>query len=167
MTMITKKSIRDSFRSTKQAKAAEIAALQEQIAAVRAELNAIRAEEKAQLATVPTKVKAEIKTASKLHPLADLLVIPAIGTLPALPAEEAVQHPHYTRIERFWPKAVTNSTRWTHEEAEKCTAFEEAIEAAPDMPLTNASQVLQELLHIPADHEHQFRFNVNTISGPM
>ena len=22
-------------------------------------------------------------------------------------------------------------------------------------------------LHIPADHEHQFRFNVNTISGPM
>lgn len=23
------------------------------------------------------------------------------------------------------------------------------------------------LLHIPADHEHQFRFNVNTISGPM
>lgn len=21
-------------------------------------------------------------------------------------------------------------------------------------------------LHIPADHEHQFRFNVNTISGP-
>ncbi len=24
-----------------------------------------------------------------------------------------------------------------------------------------------EQLHIPADHEHQFRFNVNTISGPM
>jgi hypothetical protein len=24
-----------------------------------------------------------------------------------------------------------------------------------------------EMLHIPADHEHQFRFNVNTISGPM
>ena len=23
------------------------------------------------------------------------------------------------------------------------------------------------ILHIPADHEHQFRFNVNTISGPM
>ena len=23
------------------------------------------------------------------------------------------------------------------------------------------------LVHIPADHEHQFRFNVNTISGPM
>ena len=23
------------------------------------------------------------------------------------------------------------------------------------------------LLHIPADHEHRFRFNVNTISGPM
>ena len=22
-------------------------------------------------------------------------------------------------------------------------------------------------VHIPADHEHQFRFNVNTISGPM
>ena len=22
-------------------------------------------------------------------------------------------------------------------------------------------------MHIPADHEHQFRFNVNTISGPM
>lgn len=22
-------------------------------------------------------------------------------------------------------------------------------------------------LHIPADHEHRFRFNVNTISGPM
>ncbi|WP_373874398.1 zinc ribbon domain-containing protein, partial [Aeromonas caviae] len=22
-------------------------------------------------------------------------------------------------------------------------------------------------LHIPADHEHQFRFNVNTISGPI
>ena len=22
-------------------------------------------------------------------------------------------------------------------------------------------------LHIPADHEHHFRFNVNTISGPM
>ncbi|MBL0467079.1 type I restriction-modification system subunit M N-terminal domain-containing protein [Aeromonas veronii] len=27
-------------------------------------------------------------------------------------------------------------------------------------------QVIAEL-HIPADHEHQFRFNVNTISGPM
>ncbi len=26
---------------------------------------------------------------------------------------------------------------------------------------------LQGELHIPADHEHQFRFNVNTISGPM
>ena len=25
----------------------------------------------------------------------------------------------------------------------------------------------EQLLHIPADHEHQFRFNVNTISGPM
>ncbi|WP_199766832.1 hypothetical protein [Aeromonas sp. ASNIH7] len=24
-----------------------------------------------------------------------------------------------------------------------------------------------EQLHIPADHEHRFRFNVNTISGPM
>ncbi|MGL5092554.1 MAG: hypothetical protein ACRC8B_16770 [Aeromonas sobria] len=23
------------------------------------------------------------------------------------------------------------------------------------------------MMHIPADHEHQFRFNVNTISGPM
>ncbi len=23
------------------------------------------------------------------------------------------------------------------------------------------------LMHIPADHEHRFRFNVNTISGPM
>ncbi|MFM5745062.1 DUF4172 domain-containing protein [Aeromonas veronii] len=23
------------------------------------------------------------------------------------------------------------------------------------------------LVHIPADHEHRFRFNVNTISGPM
>ncbi|MFM5227031.1 hypothetical protein ACET93_17895 [Aeromonas veronii] len=22
-------------------------------------------------------------------------------------------------------------------------------------------------VHIPADHEHRFRFNVNTISGPM
>ncbi|MCQ4111045.1 hypothetical protein [Aeromonas sp. JL9] len=22
-------------------------------------------------------------------------------------------------------------------------------------------------MHIPADHEHRFRFNVNTISGPM
>ncbi len=27
--------------------------------------------------------------------------------------------------------------------------------------------LLSVLLHIPADHEHQFRFNVNTISGPM
>ncbi|EPC3523649.1 hypothetical protein ACRZHM_005649 [Citrobacter braakii] len=27
--------------------------------------------------------------------------------------------------------------------------------------------VLPGLLHIPADHEHRFRFNVNTISGPM
>ncbi|MGL6428695.1 hypothetical protein [Aeromonas hydrophila] len=27
--------------------------------------------------------------------------------------------------------------------------------------------VFPEPLHIPADHEHQFRFNVNTISGPM
>ncbi|KOG93702.1 hypothetical protein AL345_20805 [Aeromonas caviae] len=26
---------------------------------------------------------------------------------------------------------------------------------------------LKALLHIPADHEHRFRFNVNTISGPM
>ncbi|WP_270825500.1 hypothetical protein [Aeromonas sp. QDB68] len=26
---------------------------------------------------------------------------------------------------------------------------------------------LKEWVHIPADHEHQFRFNVNTISGPM
>ena len=25
----------------------------------------------------------------------------------------------------------------------------------------------RKLVHIPADHEHQFRFNVNTISGPM
>lgn len=23
------------------------------------------------------------------------------------------------------------------------------------------------IMHIPADHEHQFRFNVNTISGPI
>lgn len=23
------------------------------------------------------------------------------------------------------------------------------------------------VMHIPADHEHRFRFNVNTISGPM
>ena len=29
------------------------------------------------------------------------------------------------------------------------------------------SPKLPGLLHIPADHEHQFRFNVNTISGPM
>ncbi|GJA38903.1 MULTISPECIES: hypothetical protein [Aeromonas] len=32
------------------------------------------------------------------------------------------------------------------------------------------SRIISELLlqlHIPADHEHQFRFNVNTISGPM
>jgi hypothetical protein len=27
--------------------------------------------------------------------------------------------------------------------------------------------IAQALVHIPADHEHQFRFNVNTISGPM
>ncbi|WP_421288993.1 hypothetical protein [Aeromonas veronii] len=26
---------------------------------------------------------------------------------------------------------------------------------------------ISELMHIPADHEHRFRFNVNTISGPM
>ncbi|GJA88047.1 hypothetical protein KAM368_40880 [Aeromonas caviae] len=26
---------------------------------------------------------------------------------------------------------------------------------------------MKALVHIPADHEHQFRFNVNTISGPM
>ncbi|MGL6457423.1 hypothetical protein [Aeromonas caviae] len=37
-------------------------------------------------------------------------------------------------------------------------------------PLTDAidaSVSNPEVLHIPADHEHQFRFNVNTISGPM
>lgn len=93
MTMITKKSIRDSFRPTKQAKQAEIAALQEQIAAARAELNAIRAEEKAQLATVPTKTKsakAPSATVSKLHPFADLLVIPAIGTHMAAASAPAI-----------------------------------------------------------------------------
>ena len=26
---------------------------------------------------------------------------------------------------------------------------------------------LDRWLHIPADHEHRFRFNLNTISGPM
>ncbi|NBA14382.1 transposase [Aeromonas caviae] len=30
-----------------------------------------------------------------------------------------------------------------------------------------ARQVMNTGVHIPADHEHQFRFNVNTISGPM
>ncbi|WP_429169302.1 hypothetical protein [Aeromonas hydrophila] len=29
--------------------------------------------------------------------------------------------------------------------------------------VNNRSQTV----HIPADHEHRFRFNVNTISGPM
>ena len=32
--------------------------------------------------------------------------------------------------------------------------------------LGEIARVLAEM-HIPADHEHQFRFNVNTISGPM
>ncbi|MBM0439915.1 hypothetical protein GO604_22055, partial [Aeromonas hydrophila subsp. ranae] len=30
-----------------------------------------------------------------------------------------------------------------------------------------SEELKQWALHIPADHEHQFRFNVNTISGPM
>ena len=33
--------------------------------------------------------------------------------------------------------------------------------------INNQSDEELEALHIPADHEHQFRFNVNTISGPM
>ncbi|MGU5598095.1 hypothetical protein [Aeromonas caviae] len=32
---------------------------------------------------------------------------------------------------------------------------------------TSPLAVVTALVHIPADHEHQFRFNVNTISGPM
>lgn len=33
----------------------------------------------------------------------------------------------------------------------------------------NKSELIMKVaeVHIPADHEHQFRFNVNTISGPM
>ncbi len=31
----------------------------------------------------------------------------------------------------------------------------------------NSIVILALFLHIPADHEHQFRFNVNTISGPI
>ncbi|BBQ52803.1 hypothetical protein WP2S18C03_18840 [Aeromonas veronii] len=31
----------------------------------------------------------------------------------------------------------------------------------------NFLRSISEVLHIPADHEHRFRFNVNTISGPM
>lgn len=43
-------------------------------------------------------------------------------------------------------------------------------------PAKQAASVMRELqgshlksvgMHIPADHEHRFRFNVNTISGPM
>ncbi len=33
--------------------------------------------------------------------------------------------------------------------------------------MEEADQAKKRLVHIPADHEHQFRFNVNTISGPM
>ncbi len=35
------------------------------------------------------------------------------------------------------------------------------------MRVTHATSVNHNSLHIPADHEHRFRFNVNTISGPM
>ena len=33
--------------------------------------------------------------------------------------------------------------------------------------LKNINTPCTEQVHIPADHEHRFRFNVNTISGPM
>lgn len=102
----TKKSVRDSFRSTKQQQRADIAALAEQLTAARAALRATLAEEKAQLAAIDVaKVDAGVKaekaakvSAPKLHPLAALLVIPAVGTHMAAasaPAVVSMPEPQY------------------------------------------------------------------------
>ncbi len=38
----------------------------------------------------------------------------------------------------------------------------------PDTYIIDVDQFVENArVHIPADHEHRFRFNVNTISGPM
>lgn len=50
------------------------------------------------------------------------------------------------------------SSAWRHEAAFR----QELLLIVLLMPLAFFVGV-----HIPADHEHQFRFNVNTISGPM
>ena len=41
------------------------------------------------------------------------------------------------------------------------------IETGGTLPCTELRRLTRLALHIPADHEHRFRFNVNTISGPM
>lgn len=48
--------------------------------------------------------------------------------------------------------------------------FEQLKEALGDrvvVTVTPSAHAATQVVHIPADHEHQFRFNVNTISGPM
>ncbi len=44
------------------------------------------------------------------------------------------------------------------------TEVDALLASRPDAVMIHAATAV---LHIPADHEHRFRFNVNTISGPM
>ncbi|MFM4795954.1 hypothetical protein ACEUCS_06410 [Aeromonas caviae] len=65
--------------------------------------------------------------------------------------------------------AVVNATAFTNEHFPRLLAQLKSMGDRAHFDSEQSELYLQfiEQLHIPADHEHQFRFNVNTISGPM